>query len=188
MESLDPPTWPAWRKNFNKPADYARRAGSAGAAQRLRHHVVHLRAGSRYARAWPSARWHEMREWPPVLPVFGQITPFPATPLYDRLEKEGRLTRPQALAGVRPVPDGPHAAEHDVPDEVQDEVREAWTNAYSPEANRRALDVHCRRTGALQDQPPGGAHLLPRHLFPAKGRVGVAEAGCAQPAPPSSAS
>ena len=37
----------------------------------------------------------EIREWPPVLPVFGQITPFPATPLYDRLEKEGRLTRPK---------------------------------------------------------------------------------------------
>ena len=36
-----------------------------------------------------------MREWPPVLPVFGQITPFPATPLYDRLAKEGRLTRPK---------------------------------------------------------------------------------------------
>ncbi len=36
-----------------------------------------------------------MRDWPPVLPVFGQITPFPATPLYDRLAKEGRLTRPK---------------------------------------------------------------------------------------------
>jgi hypothetical protein len=30
-----------------------------------------------------------------VLPVFGQITPFPATPLYDRLAREGRLTRPK---------------------------------------------------------------------------------------------
>ena len=37
----------------------------------------------------------EIRKWPPGLPVFGQITPFPATPLYDRLLKEGRLTRPK---------------------------------------------------------------------------------------------
>ena len=37
----------------------------------------------------------QMRDWPPVLPVFGQITPFPATPLYERLKQEGRLTRPK---------------------------------------------------------------------------------------------
>jgi len=36
----------------------------------------------------------QIREWPPGLPVFGQITPFPSTPLYTRLAKEGRLTRP----------------------------------------------------------------------------------------------
>jgi hypothetical protein len=30
----------------------------------------------------------EMRTWPPVLPVFEQVTPVPATPLYDRLAKE----------------------------------------------------------------------------------------------------
>ena len=27
----------------------------------------------------------QMRDWPPILPVFGQITPFPAAPLYARL-------------------------------------------------------------------------------------------------------
>jgi hypothetical protein len=31
----------------------------------------------------------------PRLPVFGSLTPFPATPLYERLQKAGRLTRPK---------------------------------------------------------------------------------------------
>jgi hypothetical protein len=36
----------------------------------------------------------EIESWAPGLPVFGQLTPFPATPLYTRLEKAGRLQRP----------------------------------------------------------------------------------------------
>ena len=31
----------------------------------------------------------EIESWAPGLPVFGQLTPFPSTPLYDRLEKAG---------------------------------------------------------------------------------------------------
>jgi hypothetical protein len=37
----------------------------------------------------------EVRTWPPGLPIFGLLTPLPATPLYKRLEKAGRLTRPK---------------------------------------------------------------------------------------------
>ncbi|MBK7933505.1 MAG: hypothetical protein IPK01_08355 [Acidobacteria bacterium] len=37
----------------------------------------------------------EIEKWAPGLPVFGQLTPFPATPLYDRLEAAGRLKRPK---------------------------------------------------------------------------------------------
>jgi hypothetical protein len=31
----------------------------------------------------------QVNSWQPGLPVFGQLTPFPATPLYTRLEKAG---------------------------------------------------------------------------------------------------
>ena len=37
----------------------------------------------------------EIESWSPGLPVFGQLTPFPSTPLYDRLKKDGRLHRPK---------------------------------------------------------------------------------------------
>src|SRR3712207_9473562 len=36
----------------------------------------------------------QIESWPPGLPVFGQLTPFPSTPLYKRLQESGRLTRP----------------------------------------------------------------------------------------------
>ena len=36
------------------------------------------------------------------MPVYGLLTPYPATPLYDRLAKEGRLTRPQHWLDFRP--------------------------------------------------------------------------------------
>jgi radical SAM superfamily enzyme YgiQ (UPF0313 family) len=37
----------------------------------------------------------QVRTWPPGLPIFGLLTPLPATPLYKRLEAAGRLTRPR---------------------------------------------------------------------------------------------
>jgi hypothetical protein len=37
----------------------------------------------------------QVRPWPPGLPIFGLLTPLPATPLYKRLEAAGRLTRPR---------------------------------------------------------------------------------------------
>jgi hypothetical protein len=81
----------------------------------------------------------QMREWPPVLPVFGQITPFPATPLYDRLLKEGRLTRPKHWLEFAPFRMAHTPLKMTIP-EVQDEVHYAWFNSYSPAATERALD------------------------------------------------
>ena len=54
----------------------------------------------------------QVRTWPPGLPIFGLLTPLPATPLYKRLEAAGRLTRP-ALEGFRSVHHGAHSAEDD---------------------------------------------------------------------------
>jgi hypothetical protein len=93
------------------------------------------------------------------LPVFGQITPFPATPLYDRLAKEGRLTRPKHWLEFAPFRMAHTPLNMTIP-EVQDEVLYAWKNAYSPAATARALD-------SIADEPVPYKinHLVSRLFF-----------------------
>jgi hypothetical protein len=100
-----------------------------------------------------------MRSWPPGLPVFGQITPFPATPLYDRLKKEGRLTRPKHWLEFAPFQMAHTPLRISIP-EVQDEVRYAWENSYSPEAIERAIE-------SIADEPAPYkiSHLMSRFFF-----------------------
>ncbi len=158
MESLDPANLASVAKNFNKPAEYAAGAGRTGAAQRVRHHLLHLRPRSRYAgRGRAHAR--AGRTWPPVLPVFGQITPFPATPLYDRLLKEGRLTRPKHWLEFAPFRMA-HTPRNMTVDDVQSEVHYAWKNAYSPAATAKALDAI-----ANEPVPYKINHLVSRIFF-----------------------
>ena len=76
--------------------------------------------------------------WPPGLPVFSLMTPFPSTPLYQRLLAAGRLTRPKHWLELRPftmsyTPDNITIAQ------AEAEVREAWTRAYNPKATMEAL-------------------------------------------------
>jgi hypothetical protein len=101
----------------------------------------------------------QMREWPPVLPVFGQITPFPATPLYARLESEGRLTRPKHWLEFAPFQMA-HTPLHISIAEVQKEVRYAWMNSYSPEATEHALDSIAHEPAAYKI-----SHLCSRLFF-----------------------
>jgi radical SAM superfamily enzyme YgiQ (UPF0313 family) len=94
MESLDPANLASVNKSFNKPADYARVLEAL--ARRHVYAITSFIFGLDNDTPGVGERTlAEIRRWPPVLPVFGQITPFPATPLYARLEKEGRLTRPK---------------------------------------------------------------------------------------------
>jgi radical SAM superfamily enzyme YgiQ (UPF0313 family) len=113
MESLDP--WPTSKnvnKSFNKPAEYAR-AGTPRHARNV-YAITSFIFGLDNDTAGVADRTlQQIRTWPPGLPVFGQITPFPATPLYDRLLKEGTADAAQTLAGVRPFPDGAYAFEDD---------------------------------------------------------------------------
>jgi radical SAM superfamily enzyme YgiQ (UPF0313 family) len=93
MESLDPANLASVNKSFNKPSEYA--AVLERLARRNVYAITSFIFGLDNDRPGVAERTlSQIREWPPVLPVFGQITPFPATPLYTRLEKEGRLTRP----------------------------------------------------------------------------------------------
>jgi radical SAM superfamily enzyme YgiQ (UPF0313 family) len=138
MESLDDANLKSVNKGFNKPAEYA--GVLEELAKRNIYAITSFIFGLDNDTAGVAARTlGQMREWPPVLPVFGQITPFPATPLYDRLEREGRLTRPKHWLEFAPFQMA-HTPLRMTIDEVQTEVRAAWLEAYSPVETERAIE------------------------------------------------
>jgi radical SAM superfamily enzyme YgiQ (UPF0313 family) len=158
MESLDPANLASVNKSFNKPSEYA--AVLESLARRNIYAITSFIFGLDHDTVGVAGRTlAEIRQWPPVLPVFGQITPFPATPLYDRLEKEGRLTRPKHWLDFAPFRMAHTPLRITVP-EVQDEVRYAWTNSYSPEATRLALN-----SIAEEPVPYKISHLAARLFF-----------------------
>jgi len=81
----------------------------------------------------------EIRTWPPGLPIFGLLTPLPATPLYKRLESAGRLTRPKHWEEFLPF-EMAHTPLKISISEAHAEVNDAWTRSYSPEAIAQAVD------------------------------------------------
>jgi radical SAM superfamily enzyme YgiQ (UPF0313 family) len=158
MESLDPANLASVKKSFNKPAEYE------GVLQALAKRNVYAITSFIFGLdndtpGVAERTLNQMREWPPVLPVFGQITPFPATPLYARLDRENRLTRPKHWLEFAPFHMA-HTPLHITIPEVQDEVRYAWTNSYSPAANQKALD-------SIADEPAAYkiSHLMSRLFF-----------------------
>jgi radical SAM superfamily enzyme YgiQ (UPF0313 family) len=88
MESIDPANMASVNKNFSKPADYKQVLDRL--AKRNIYAITSFIFGMDNDTPGVGARTVEQIEnWSPGLPVFGQLTPFPATPLYARLEKEG---------------------------------------------------------------------------------------------------
>jgi hypothetical protein len=81
----------------------------------------------------------EIRSWPPGLPVFGLLTPLPATPLYKRPEAAGRLTRPQHWQEFIPF-ETAHTPLKMTIAEAHAEVKYGWTSLYSGEAIGKAVD------------------------------------------------
>ncbi|MGA2145283.1 MAG: radical SAM protein [Bryobacteraceae bacterium] len=158
MESLDAANLASVNKSFNKPADYARALEAL--ARRHVYAITSFIFGLDNDTPGVAERTlSEMRAWPPGLPVFGQITPFPATPLYERLKKEGRLTRPEHWLEFAPFQMA-HTPLKITISAVQDEVRYAWTNSYSPDAIERAIE-------SIADEPAAYkiSHLMSRLFF-----------------------
>jgi radical SAM superfamily enzyme YgiQ (UPF0313 family) len=138
MESIDPANLASVNKSFNKPGEYA------GVLERLAQRNVYAITSFIFgldndAPGVAERTLSQIRNWPPVLPVFGQITPFPATPLYLRLQKEGRLTRPKHWLDFAPFQMAHTPLRMTIP-EVQTEVEYAWANSYSPAATEQAVD------------------------------------------------
>ena len=138
LESIDPENLKSVRKGFNKPGEYA------DVLNRLARHGLYSITSFIFGMdddhvGVADRTLQEVSTWPPVLPVFGLLTPYPATPLYDRLAATGRLTRAKHWLDFKPFVMA-HRPKGLSPDEAQAEVRRAWTRSYDPEANLRALD------------------------------------------------
>jgi radical SAM superfamily enzyme YgiQ (UPF0313 family) len=138
MESIDPRNMADVNKNFSKPGEYAEVLERL--ARRNIYAITSFIFGMDNDTSGVAERTlREIHSWPPGLPVFGQLTPFPATPLYDRLQKAGRLARPKHWMDFAPFVMA-HAPLKMTIDEAGHETRQAWTSSYSPERNAQALD------------------------------------------------
>jgi len=99
------------KQGFNKPGEYA--AVLQRLAQRNVYAITSFIFGMDNDTVGVAERTlKEIRTWPAGLPIFGLLTPLPATPLYKRLEAAGRLTRPKHWQSSS-VCDGSHATEDD---------------------------------------------------------------------------
>ena len=144
LESIDPDSLKSVAKGFNKPDEYA------AVLERLARHdlyaITSFIFGMDGDRPGTAERTLEqIRSWPPGLPVFGLLTPYPATPLYNKLASAGRLTRPKHWLEFKPFvmahsPSGLSA------EQAEAEVRSAWRSSYSPstiDSAMKWLDSKC---------------------------------------------
>src|SRR6202158_5027482 len=138
MESLDPANLKDVNKGFNKPGEYA--AVLERLAQRNVFAITSFIFGMDNDTTGVAERTlQQIRTWPPGLPIFGLLTPLPATPLYKRLEKAGRLTRPKHWQEFIPFAMA-HTPLKMTISEAHAEVKIGWANSYSPEAIEKAVD------------------------------------------------
>jgi hypothetical protein len=133
-------------KGFNKPGEYA--AILQRLAKRNVYAITSFIFGMDNDTVGVAERTLEqVRTWPPGLPIFGLLTPLPATPLYKRLETAGRLTRPSHWQEFIPFTMA-HTPLKMTIEEAHAEVKYGWSHTYSAEALAHAVD-------SLDDQPLG---------------------------------
>ncbi|HLG17222.1 MAG TPA: radical SAM protein [Blastocatellia bacterium] len=138
MESIDPVNLADVNKGFNKPAEYAEVLDRL--ARRNIHAITSFIFGMDNDTPGTAERTlDKIRTWPPGLPVFGTLIPFPSTPLYKRLDIAGRLTRPKHWLDFQPFQMAHTPLKMSI-DEAHAEVKRAWAGSYSPEAIAEAVD------------------------------------------------
>ena len=137
LESIDPENLKSVRKGFNKPQEYK---STLELLERYRLYAItsFIFGMDGDATGVAQRTLDEVRTWPPGLPVFGLLTPYPATPLYDKLMAAGRLTRPKHWLEFKPftmayTPLGISM------EQAEEEIRQAWGASYDPTTNSAAL-------------------------------------------------
>ena len=158
MESLDAANLADVNKGFNKPHEYA--AVLNRLAKRDIYAITSFIIGLDNDTAGVADRiLRQIELWPPGLPVFSALTPLPGTPLYTRLETEGRLTRPKHWLDFAPFKLA-HSPSRITETEAQKEIDKAWRGSYSPERNEKVVDELLQENLAM-----GVMHLLARLCF-----------------------
>src|SRR5688500_13353063 len=158
MESIDSANLADVNKSFNKPAEYE--AVLNRLADRGIYAITSFIFGLDNDTVGVADRTLQAIEsWPPGLPIFGQLTPFPSTPLYQRLLKADRLTRPKHWLDFAPF----HMAHTPLKMGIEDvhaELNKAWVRSYSPERNASAV-------ASIEDKPIGYQimHFVTRLTF-----------------------
>ncbi|HEY2866755.1 MAG TPA: radical SAM protein [Pyrinomonadaceae bacterium] len=158
MESIDPANMADVNKKFSKPANY--KSILDGLARRNIYAITSFIFGMDNDTVGVADRTvDEIESWAPGLPVFGQLTPFPATPLYDRLQKSGRLERPKHWLDFAQFVMA-HAPLKMSIEEARKETIAAWSRSYGPERNRAAIE-------SIRDTPIDTriSHLAARLFF-----------------------
>jgi radical SAM superfamily enzyme YgiQ (UPF0313 family) len=137
MESIDPANLADVNKGFNKPGEYA--AVLQRLADRNVFAITSFMFGMDNDTVGVADRTlQQIRTWPAGLPIFGLITPLPATPLYARLEAAGRLTRPKHWEEFIPFAMAHTPLKMSI-EEAHAEVKSGWAQSYSPEAIAQAV-------------------------------------------------
>ncbi len=158
MESIDPVNMADVNKTFSKPANY--KGVIDGLARRNVYAITSFIFGLDNDTTGVAKRTvDEIEKWQPGLPVFGQLTPFPSTPLYDRLAKAGRLERPKHWLDFAPFVMAHKPLKMTI-DESKAETFKAWERSYSPERNLEAIE-------SIKDTPIDVriSHLVARMFF-----------------------
>src|SRR5437588_8677983 len=101
MESIDTANLADMNKSFNKPAEYATVLNRL-AAQDIYAVTSFIIGMDNDTPGVAERTLQQIATWPPGLPIFGQLTPFPSTPLYKRLAESWRLTRPKHWMELAP--------------------------------------------------------------------------------------
>jgi len=158
MESIDSANLADVNKSFNKPGEYATVLNRLAA--RGIYAITSFIIGLDNDTVGVAKRTlREIESWPPGLPIFGQLTPFPSTPLYQRLLKSERLTRPKHWLDFAPFQMAHTPLKMSIA-ETHAELNQAWEGSYSPERNARAI-------AAISDKPIDHRimHLITRLIF-----------------------
>lgn len=137
LESIDAGNLKEVNKGFNKPAKYGEVLDRL--AKRGIYSITSFIFGMDGDRTGVARETLDaIKTWPPGLPVYGLLTPYPATPLYDRLLEQGRLTRPKHWLDFRPFQMA-FSPENVSIEQAEAEVHEAWSESYAAETTQRAL-------------------------------------------------
>ena len=166
-------------KGFNKPGEYA--AVLDRLAQRNVYAITSFIFGMDNDTTGVAERTLEqIRTWPAGLPIFGLLTPLPATPLYKRLETAGRLTRPKHWQEFIPFAMAHTPLKMTIRRSPRrGEVR--LGSVIQPGGNREGRGFARPQASRLPHQHTHRAPLLPRDLFPPDGQARVGENNPSKP-------